>query len=91
MSRRNRPPRSPHHPFRLGELLRLTRDARPFDEGTIVQVLAFRGEQLRVKPLNAIPLLVHYTLLERVGLPSGSSKPPRRRRPRQPAKAASSR
>jgi hypothetical protein len=85
-----RPRRPTLHDFQIGELVTLVAPVKPFGPGTLVQIAGFRGEkQLRLLPIGGIPVVAHFSLVARTGLPCGSSEPPRRfRRRRRPARAA---
>lgn len=63
----------------------------PLAAGDVVQVVGFRGQkQLRLLPLGGLPVVAHYELVIRTGLPCGSPKPPHGRRfhRRRPEKLA---
>jgi hypothetical protein len=78
---RKRRSRPNAHDYRLGELVMLMARVPPLEPGEIVQVVGFRNsKQLKLLPIGGLPVVAHFELVGRCGLPAGSEKPPHRRR-----------
>src|SRR5438270_11976630 len=79
MSRTQTLRRPTGHDYQYGEVVTLKTRVGPFEAGTLVQVVGFRGNTLlRLLPVAGIPVLASHEAVERTGL-AGSHKPPRRR------------